>query len=518
MSTAVIGRPAGDVADVTNQPVDRPDDPRLAAAEQWDAGAQPRRVLTRGLLIAAVIAAVWYFGWLLQPARIGNPVLYGLLVIAELFNFVQATGFWWTASRDAPRRRRPPMAGRPGVDVFIPVYGEPIEVVEPTVAAATRMAGAEVHVALLDDGDDPAMRGVAERHGARYVTRTDHSGAKAGNINHALAVTTSPYVIILDCDHVPSPEFLQRTLGEFGDERVAFVQTPQCYANAGDGGVPAAAWAQQALFFGSIARGKDSLGAMFCAGTNVVFRRKALEGAGGFPTESLTEDFQLSIGLHEAGWRSAYVPEVLARGLGPQDMSSYVSQQLRWSRGCLSALGSVIRARLPWRVRGQYLLSSMYFLTGWTVLLYMSLPVIRIFTGAQPLAQASSDQFLLHFAPYFALALGAVARAGDGAYTFSGFALSAANWWVHVLSSLRALFRRPGRFVVTPKTGSSSGQVLAAWPSLVAIGVLLSAAVFALSSSQSPSTWNNTVFALVHAVILCAGLGTALRRTKTGGP
>ena len=255
---------------------------------------------------------------------------------------------------------------------------------------------------------------------------------------------------------------------------------------------------------------------MFCAGTNVVFRRSALEGAGGFPTESLTEDFRLSVSLHEAGWRSAYVPEVLALGLGPEDVSSYVSQQLRWSRGCLSAIGPVLRARLPVRVRAQYLLSSMYFLSGWTVLLYMSLPVIRIFTGTQALAQASADQFLLHFAPYFVFALGAVARAGMGAYTFGGFSLAAANWWVHVVSSLRALLRRPGRFVVTPKHGGGRWQPRAVWPSLVAIGVLVSAATYGLVGSRSPSMLNNAAFALVHSAILSCGVGPALRWRRRG--
>jgi cellulose synthase (UDP-forming) len=460
--------------------------------------------------------SVWYFAWLLNPARVGNPLLYGLLVAAELFNLAQAAGFWWTVSRDTPRQRKPQFAGRADVDVLVPVCGEPVDVVEPTIAAATQMAGAEVHVALLDDGRDDAMRAVAARHGARYIRRRDREGAKAGNINHALEITDSSYVVVLDCDHLPSPDFLTSTLGEFADRDVAFVQTPQCYANALDGGIPAAAWAQQALFFGSIARGKDSLGAMFCAGTNVVFRRTALEAAGGFPTDSLTEDFRLSVSLHEAGWRSAYVPEVLALGLGPEDMSSYVSQQLRWSRGCLSAIGPVLRSRLPLRIRAQYLLSSMYFLSGWTLLLYMSLPVIRIFTGSQALAQASADQFLLHFVPYFAFALGAVARAGMGAYTFAGFSLAAANWWVHVVSSIRALLRRPGRFVVTPKRGGGLWQLRAVWPSLAAIAVLVSAAAYALVGSRSPSTLNNAAFALVHSVILGCGVGPALRWRRGG--
>jgi len=64
---------------------------------------------------------------------------------------------------------------------------------------------------------------------------------------------------------------------------VAFVQTPQYYANADRSGVAAAAWAQQSLFFGSIAVARDAMGAMFCCGTNVVFRRAALEAVGYFP-------------------------------------------------------------------------------------------------------------------------------------------------------------------------------------------------------------------------------------------
>ena len=169
----------------------------------------------------------------------------------------------------------------------------------------------------------------------------------------------------------------------------------------------AAAWSQQALFFGAIARGKDGHDAMFCCGTNMVFRRDALDEVGGFPERSVTEDFELSVRLHERGWRSAYVPEVLARGLGPEDMASYVCQQQRWARGCLSRIGGVLRADLPLRQRVQYLLSCSYFLTGWTVLVYMAFPVVRILTGAQPLAARRPTSSSCISRPYFGLALDA---------------------------------------------------------------------------------------------------------------
>ncbi len=484
---------------------------------RWDARAGGSAARVRLLAVVAAPLAVVYFAWLLQPERVGNPVLYALLVAAELFNLVQAAGFWWTTcnQRDRPAKALP--AGvRPRVDVFVPVYGEPVAIVEPTIVAATRMRGARVQVHLLDDGDSPDMRALAGRHGARYVARAENEGAKAGNINHALALTDAPFVVVLDCDHVPTGRFLEATLGHFCDDRLGWVQTPQEYANARDGRIESAAWAQQALFFGAIARGKDGHGAMFCAGTNVVFRRAALHEVGGFPEDSLTEDFELSVMLHERGWRSAYVPEVLARGLGPQDMASYVGQQQRWARGCLSAVRRTLRARLPARLRVHYLLSSMYFLTGWTVLIYMAMPILRITTGLQPLDGSTSDQFLLHFAPYFGWALLTVAIVGGGSYTFGAFALQTASFWIGIQATVLTLLGRRGRFVVTPKDGGAwRRQLRPIWPALALLALLVGAAVLGLVRDRSPGTLNNVAFAALHIAVLLSGVWAALFRGRT---
>jgi cellulose synthase/poly-beta-1,6-N-acetylglucosamine synthase-like glycosyltransferase len=480
----------------------------------WSAAGpdSARRRWIRLLLVAMVPLALFYFAWLLQPDRIGNPVLYVLLLAAELFNACQALGFWWTCSRERPWRRSAWLDLPPAVDVFIPVYDEPVAVVEPTVRAASEMTGAEVAVYVLDDGGSDEMQAMAARNGAGYIRRAEHEGAKAGNINNALAQTDAPFVMVLDCDHVPEREFLEATLGCFNDDRVAFAQTPQYYANWDRGEVPAAAWGQQALFFGPIARGKDGHDAMFCCGTNVVFRRAALLDVGGFPIESVTEDFELSIALHERGWRSRYVPEVLAHGLGPEDMASYVGQQQRWSRGCLSALPTVVRSSLPLRLKVQYLLSASFFLSGWTVLVYMTFPVVRLLTGAQPLASTTADQFLGHFAPYFGLSLLAVTVLGGGAYTFKAFALQAASFWIHVQSTVLTLLGRRGGFVVTPKEGVEGRQPRAVAPALAAIAVLLAVAAYGLLRDRDPATLNNVAFASLHIAVLLAGVVPALRR------
>lgn len=466
----------------------------------------------RLMVVAGAGAAALYLSWLLRPGRVGFLPLFALLVVAELFNVTQALGFWWTCAR---RRVRPDPGVLPEtttVDVFIPVYNEPVDVVEPTVAAARRLRGAEVRVALLDDGDSPEMEALAHRHGVRYLRRTVHNGAKAGNINHALGRTDADFVAVFDCDHVPSPEFLLRTLGHFYEPSVAFVQTPQYYANGDDSPMAGAAWSQQSLFFGPIAEGKDAHGAMFCCGTNVVFRRDALEGVGGFPEVSLTEDFELSVELHERGWSSVYVPEILAAGLGPEDMASYVGQQHRWARGCLSAIPRVLRSSLPTRLKLHYLLSSMFFLSGWTFAIYMLMPVVRILTGAQPVADTSADQFLLVFGPYFGLALLTLAVLGGGRYRFDAYSLAFAGFWIHIHASIKTVLGRPGRFVVTPKHGTSGHQPRAVLPAMIAVGVLLGVGAWGLAASRSPATLNNVAFAALHVTVLAAGARHAIGR------
>jgi cellulose synthase (UDP-forming) len=489
------------------------DDPRLAPPT-WDARPGRHAALkVRAMALLALPLALWYFVWLLEPGRIGSPILYGILIAAEAFNLVQAIGFWWTASRQRDRPALRMVGGdTPRVDVFIPTYDEPVDVVEPTIRAARALRGADLTVWVLDDGRSDAMRACALRHGARYLTRDRRTGAKAGNINDALPRTDGEFIVVLDCDHVPDPRFLEATLGHLADERVAMVQTPQYYANATRNRVAAAAWAQQALFFGAIARGKDGMGAMFCCGTNMVFRRSALADAGGFPEDSVTEDFELSVKLHERGWRTTYVPEVLASGLGPEDMKSYVSQQQRWARGCLGGMRSALRARLPLRQKVQYLLSSMYFLSGWTVLVYLAMPIVRLLPGSQPLAGATADQFLMHFAPYYAVALGMVAVAGAGAFTFAGFALATSSFWIHVRASLLALIGRRGAFVVTPKHGALKRQPGAVWPALSIVALLLGVAVYGVLRDPSPATVNNVAFAGFHISILMAGAWPALAR------
>ncbi len=490
--------------------VSRDDSPSGAPAA-WNAGDVAPRWTVRAAVALNIVLTVWYFVWLLDFEHANNRWLYGALLVAECFNVAQGAMFWWTVLGDRRHDRAPAWSSAgTTIDVFVPVYNEPVDIVEPTILAATRIHGGRVTVHVLDDGNSDDMRRLAKRRGVGYIRRTENTGAKAGNINNALRETTGDYVVVFDCDHVPESHFLDATMGHFVDDDVAFVQTPQYYANKHDSAIAAASAAQQELFFGVIARGKATSGSMFCCGTNVVFRRAALESVGGFPEDSLTEDFALSVELHEQGWQSRYVAEILAVGLGPEDMASYVSQQLRWAQGCLGGIPRVLRSSLPIRQRIQYLSSGTYFLSGWTVMLYMSLPIMRLLFGVQPIGAVGTDEFILHFGPYFVASLTTVAVASGGAFTFSAFALNSATFWVHVRSLARVVLRRKGKFVVTPKHGAAGRQLR---PIRVTVGfafALILAMSIGLVRDPTPSTFNNVAFAGLHLVVLACGAWPAL--------
>ena len=198
-----------------------------------------------------------------------------------------------------------------------------------------------VRVWLLDDGNRDEMRELAARHGAGYMRRRHHTGAKAGNINHALRRTDAAVHRRPRLRPRAGPAVPRGDARPHGGARVAFVQTPQYYANAEQrASSPAAAWSQQALFFGAIARGKDGHDSMFCCGTNVVFRRDGVRERRRLPEDSLTEDFELSICLHERGWSALRAGGARAR---PRPRG----------HGRLRLPAAPLGARLPGRIRAR---------------------------------------------------------------------------------------------------------------------------------------------------------------------
>ena len=151
------------------------------------------------------------------------------------------------------------------------------------------------------------------------------------------------------------------------DANVAFVQTPQTYGNLHTTIARGAAY-MQAVFYRFIQPGRNRFNAAFCVGTNVLFRRAAIDDIGGMYTNSKSEDVWTSLMLHERGWRSVFIPTVLAVGDAPETVEAYSKQQLRWATGGFEILLThnplSPRRRLTMDQRIQYFVTASFYLTG----------------------------------------------------------------------------------------------------------------------------------------------------------
>ena len=169
-------------------------------------------LVRRALLGVYALAGVAYLVWRLLYTMGDAPLLWSVPFWgAELFLFLTGLAFYLLLPE---READTPEAGDPvggAVDVLIPTYSESADLVWLTVIAATQMRG-EVRVHLLDDGRRPEMQVMAESLGVSYLTRDTNEHFKAGNLNAALAQVDAPFVLVLDADHLPRPEFLEGAL------------------------------------------------------------------------------------------------------------------------------------------------------------------------------------------------------------------------------------------------------------------------------------------------------------------
>jgi cellulose synthase (UDP-forming) len=173
---------------------------------------------------------------------------------------------------------------------------------------------------------------------------------------------------------------------------------------------------------------------------------------------------------------------------------------------------TVLTAHLPARVRLQYLLSAAYWLTGWTLVVYMTFPIVRIITSEQPITVPSAEQFLIYWAPYFFVGMVTVAIAGSNRYSYNAFAVASACFWIHVLATILTLLRRKGTFAVTPKTTSGRRQLRPVIVPCAVCVTLLAVAAYGLARSQSPGMVTNVAFAAVHFMVLASGVVVLVRR------
>jgi glycosyl transferase family 2/PilZ domain-containing protein len=417
----------------------------------------------RLLRALALIALAWGLGYLTW--RVGwsghgaSPVLFAMLLATEIYGvYALAILTWFSWSRPAAVRPRT-TEGRT-VDVYVCTYDEPAEVLMATLAGCGALTYPHT-TWLLDDGRRPEMEQLAELAGARYLTRTDNSHAKAGNLNAALTRTEGDLVLMLDADHVPMPDAVDALVGYFDDDRMALVQTPHDFFNHDSAQHYAVGRHEQSLFYRVVCPGKNRHGAAYWCGSAALINRQALLDIGGVATETIAEDFHTTIRLLRAGWRSRYHDEVLVQGLAPHDLDGYLLQRDRWARGNLAVFTlpeSPLRAReLRPLQRLSYLASLLAYLAPPMRLLLLLTLGLVLWTGELPM-KISVAALAALWGPSVLLNLGAGAALARGYMRIPETAHYELLTMEIYTRALRCIVR-PGRtaFKVTPKQGCDGG-------------------------------------------------------------
>lgn len=312
-----------------------------------------------------------------------------LLLSAEAYAFfILYLGYIQTIQ---PLRRPPaPMPDNvedwPHVDLFIPTYNEPLSIVRSTIFAALNIdyPADKLHAYVLDDGRREDFRKFCEKAGIGYITRSDNAHAKAGNINHALTQVDSPYVVIFDCDHIPTRSFLQMSLGWFlKDPKMGIIQTPHYFyspdpfernlnqfmsiPNEGE------------LFYGVIQDGNDLWNATFFCGSCAAIRRSALDEIGGIAVETVTEDAHTSLRIQMRGWNTGYINFPQAAGLATESLSGHIGQRIRWARGMVQIIRTdnpLFAKGLRWPQRLCYFNAMVHFFYAMPRLIFLTAPLV----------------------------------------------------------------------------------------------------------------------------------------------
>lgn len=329
-----------------------------------------------------------------------------------------------------PCRAAPAPRTLPRVTVQLPLYNERY-VAERVIRAAGAIDYPRdlLEIQVLDDSTDETSQvveqAVAElrRRGVRatHLRRSDRTGYKAGALAAGLEEARGQLIAIFDADFVPTRDFLLRTVGEFEDPTVGMVQARWAHLNAKSSLLTRTQALQLDAHFAVEHGVRAATGCFFnFNGTAGVWRRAAIEDAGGWHADTLTEDLDLSCRAQLAGWRFVYRDDVAVPAELPVEVAAYRVQQQRWAQGGVQTarklLPAILRADIPRRAKAEAFFQLTANLT-YPVLVVLALVSLAAGWLVEPLHKnwvLAADGALLGFAGItLATFYGAAARARD---------------------------------------------------------------------------------------------------------
>jgi cellulose synthase (UDP-forming) len=334
--------------------------------------------------------AVWVWGfYLFECAAFGE-------FLVMLWQLTWLTDRTPEAERYERQWRSRDPATLPAVDAWVATYNEERPILEKTIIGLKHLDWPpdKLHVLVLDDGRREWLRALCAEHGVQYVTRPDNRDRKAGNHNHALAVSTAPFIVSMDADFIPFPQFIYRTIGFFHDPTVAIVQTPQGFYNADpmrrNLGLMRYLPDDVDFFYQVLQPGRDAWDAAFYCGSAAMIRRQALLEIGGFVTTTAIEDQATAVKLLSKGYKTRYLNEPLSVGLAAESNAVFHDQRNRWCRGSLQILftpfgpfGRGLRV-----IHRLFFLQSHWVMSGLSPIMYVLCPIFFLWFGWNPFPHA----------------------------------------------------------------------------------------------------------------------------------
>ena len=364
-----------------------------------EAATPVKKTILLVFVIAGMLSIIRLFNWWFKEDHIANLFLFTLLSLIFWWGILRMVIVWIAFLQIKVPEEKPAPKGYRVAIFTTSSPGEPLSMFEKTLEACSKITYPHTTY-LLDDTRNPRFREVAKKYGAVWLELLDYPGAKAGKINEALKRTTEEFILVLDPDHIPFPNFLDKTLGYFEDESVGYVQVCQAYYNQYRSFTAKGAAEQTYGFYGPMQMGMNGRNCAVAIGANCTFRRKALESVGGHGI-GLAEDLITAIRIHAAGWKSVYNPVIVSRGLVPEDLGSFCKQQLKWARG----VHEVLFAELPrlWKKLSifqkiSYSMISTYYMTGLIMFLFLLIPYFFLLFGWLP-ATMDFTEFLRLWLP-----------------------------------------------------------------------------------------------------------------------
>ena len=410
-------------------------------------------------VIAGLISIIRLANWWFKKDHIASLPLFILLSLIFWYGIVRII-FIWINYLNVKKPDKVKAEEGLSVAIFTTSSpGEPLSMFAKTLEACSKINYPHTTY-LLDDTQNPKFKELASQHGAVWLELVGLPGAKAGKVNKALSLTKEDYVLILDPDHIPFPEFLDEVLGFFKDEKVGFVQVSQAYYNQYRSFTARGAAEQTYAFYGPTQMGLHGKNCAVAIGANCTFRRKALNAIGGHGI-GLAEDLITAIRIHAAGWKSIYHPVIVSRGLVPEDFGSFCKQQLKWARGVHEVLFTeypLLFKKLSFWQRLSYLTIGTYYLVGATTFLYLLIPFLYFWFDVLP-ANMPFTEFLYYGFPVLAVAIFVYLyvqiwmchKATESGFHWRGMVLKFCSWPVFLLGFLLSLVDADVPYIPTAK-------------------------------------------------------------------